>query len=225
MVTACRPGLPARTGRELRRLDCGAGTEIERERADTLRGEPSASIIRCTCVGPANLGHCFRVKSIIPHVNRRQLGSFLGFTPKSRHEWRGECSTKFWLTRPIAASRTPHSYAPPSRRTRLARSRWPARASISSASGCRSSPCRRSSHSVSDHTWVLALIEMRFMVASTPFALDRHDHPHLTRRDRFAHTLEDMFDFENSPSLNTPVSTAVPPANDCGPFSGVSSTP
>jgi hypothetical protein len=77
----------------------------------------------------------------------------------------------------------------------------------------------------SDHTSVLAPSEMRFMVPSTPFALDRHDHPHLTRRDQFAHTLEDMFDFDNSPSLNTPVSTAVPPANDCGPFSGVSSTP
>jgi phospholipase C len=81
------------------------------------------------------------------------------------------------------------------------------------------------SHNVSDHTSVLALIEKRFMVPFTPFVRDRRDHPHLTRRDQFADTLEDMFDFENSPSLNTPVSTAAPPANDCGPFSGVSSTP
>jgi phospholipase C len=81
------------------------------------------------------------------------------------------------------------------------------------------------SHNVSDHTSVLALIERRFMVPFTPFVRDRHDHPHLTRRDQFADTLEDMFDFENSPSLNIPVSTAAPPANDCGPFSGVSSTP
>ena len=80
------------------------------------------------------------------------------------------------------------------------------------------------SHEVSDHTSVLALIEKRFMV---PFGQDgdADDRPHLTRRDQFADTLEDMFDFENSPSLNTTVGTAAPPANDCGPFSGVSSTP
>jgi len=69
---------------------------------------------------------------------------------------------------------------------------------------------------------VLALIEKRFMV---PFNGDGDDHPHLTRRDQFAGTLEDMFDFENSPSLNTAVGMASRPANDCGPFSGVSSTP
>jgi phospholipase C len=71
------------------------------------------------------------------------------------------------------------------------------------------------SHNVSDHTSVLALIEKRFMV---PFGNNGDDHPHLTRRDQFAYTLEDMFDFENSPSLNTPVITAAPPVNDCGPF-------
>jgi hypothetical protein len=48
-------------------------------------------------------------------------------------------------------------------------------------------------HNVSDHTSVLALIEKRFMVPFTPFVRDRHDHPHLTRRDQFADTLEDMF--------------------------------
>ena len=80
------------------------------------------------------------------------------------------------------------------------------------------------SHNVSDHTSVLALIEKRFMV---PFMRGRQsdDHPHLTRRDQFADTLEDMFDFENSPSLNTPVGTAAPPVNDCGPTSGVSAAP
>jgi phospholipase C len=80
------------------------------------------------------------------------------------------------------------------------------------------------SHNVSDHASVLALIEKRFMV---PFGQDgdADDRPHLTRRDQFADTLEDMFDFANSPSLNTPVGTAAPPANDCGPFSGVSTTP
>jgi hypothetical protein len=69
---------------------------------------------------------------------------------------------------------------------------------------------------------VLALIEKRFM---TPFNGDRDDHPHLTRRDQFADTLEDMFDFENAPSLNTPIGKAAPPADDCGPSSGVSATP
>jgi len=81
------------------------------------------------------------------------------------------------------------------------------------------------SHNVSDHTSVLALIEKRFMVPFTPFRRDDDDHPHLTRRDQFADTLQDMFDFENSPSLNTTIGTAAPPVNDCGPFSGVSSTP
>lgn len=78
------------------------------------------------------------------------------------------------------------------------------------------------SHAVSDHTSVLALIEKRFIV---PFNGDGTNHPHLTRRDQFADALEDMFDFENSPSLNTTIGMAGPPANDCGPFTGVSSTP
>jgi hypothetical protein len=42
--------------------------------------------------------------------------------------------------------------------------------------------------------------------------------PHLTRRDQFANTLEDMFDFENAPSLNTVVGAAALPLDDCGPF-------
>ena len=70
------------------------------------------------------------------------------------------------------------------------------------------------SHTVGDHTSVLALIEKRFAV---PFGKNGEDHPHLTRRDQFANTLEDMFDFENSPSLHTPVITAGPPVNDCTP--------
>jgi phospholipase C len=78
------------------------------------------------------------------------------------------------------------------------------------------------SHAVSDHTSVLALIERRFMV---PFDGDGDNHPHLTRRDQFADRLEDMFDFENSPSLNTTIGMAGPPVNDCGPFTGVASTP
>jgi phospholipase C len=71
------------------------------------------------------------------------------------------------------------------------------------------------SHAVSDHASVLALIEKRFLV---PFNRDADDHPHLTRRDQFADALEDMFDFENAPSLNATVGTAQPPVHDCGPF-------
>ena len=37
---------------------------------------------------------------------------------------------------------------------------------------------------------------------------------HLTRRDQYANPLLDMFDFKNSPSLNTPVAQAAPPASD-----------
>jgi phospholipase C len=77
------------------------------------------------------------------------------------------------------------------------------------------------SHEVSDHTAVLALIEKRFLV---PLHGGADDRPHLTRRDQFANTLEDMFDFENSPSLNTKVGTAAPPSDDCGPFSGANTS-
>src|SRR5207253_3874365 len=60
------------------------------------------------------------------------------------------------------------------------------------------------SHTVGDHTSLLALIEKRFMTAT-----DKHGHgkdrPHLTRRDQHADTLEDLFDFDRSPSLNIPV--------------------
>jgi len=75
------------------------------------------------------------------------------------------------------------------------------------------------SHAVSDHTSVLALIEKRFMTAPTVAAGDAADdaRPHLTRRDLDADTLEDMFDFEHSPSLNTAVGIALPPTNDCTP--------
>jgi hypothetical protein len=54
------------------------------------------------------------------------------------------------------------------------------------------------------------LIEKRFLAAGgSPL--------HLTLRDEFSNTLEEMFDFDNSPSLNTPVGAAAPPANDCTP--------
>jgi hypothetical protein len=41
--------------------------------------------------------------------------------------------------------------------------------------------------------------------------------PHLTKRDQHANTLEDMFDFNTSPSLNTKFGVALPPAQDCTP--------
>jgi phospholipase C len=52
------------------------------------------------------------------------------------------------------------------------------------------------SHVVNSHTSFLALIEKRFSVAP------------LAARDAHADTLEDLFDFDTSPSLNSPVGTA-----------------
>jgi phospholipase C len=54
------------------------------------------------------------------------------------------------------------------------------------------------SHRVGDHTSLLALIEKRFMKGNA----------RLTDRDKHADRLEDLFDFDNSPSLNAPVPTA-----------------
>lgn len=62
------------------------------------------------------------------------------------------------------------------------------------------------SHVAGDHTSLLKLIENRFMPGV-----------HLTRRDQYANDLESMFDFDHSPSLNTPVGSAQPPQNDCTP--------
>jgi phospholipase C len=64
------------------------------------------------------------------------------------------------------------------------------------------------SHMVGDHTSLLAIIEKRFLApAGTPL--------HITRRDQFATTLEDLFDFDHSPSLKTPLTQASAPAVDC----------
>ncbi|PYX77969.1 MAG: hypothetical protein DMG70_33295, partial [Acidobacteria bacterium] len=68
------------------------------------------------------------------------------------------------------------------------------------------------SHTVGDHTSLLAFIEKRFLSSE-----DEDGRLYLTKRDQYAHTLEDMFDFEGSPSLNTPVGRALPPASDCTP--------
>jgi phospholipase C len=66
------------------------------------------------------------------------------------------------------------------------------------------------SHTIGDHTSLLALIEKRFLNSSTTTV-------HLTRRDQYANDLEDLFDFDHSPSLNTAVGSAQPPQNDCTP--------
>jgi len=62
------------------------------------------------------------------------------------------------------------------------------------------------SHTLGDHTSMLALIEKRFM-ADDP-SDDRSSHPSLTARDANANPLEDLFDFSMAPSLNAPVPTA-----------------
>jgi phospholipase C len=68
------------------------------------------------------------------------------------------------------------------------------------------------SHTVADHTSLLAFIEKRFLSLDNP-----DERLHLTRRDLHADALEDMFDFTSSPSLNTTVDLALPPAVDCTP--------
>jgi phospholipase C len=68
------------------------------------------------------------------------------------------------------------------------------------------------SHTIGDHTSMLALIEKRFMSKGTGGSRQ-----HLTRRDEHASTLEDLFDFDRSPSLATAVTQALPPAADCSP--------
>lgn len=61
------------------------------------------------------------------------------------------------------------------------------------------------SHTIGDHTSILALIEKRFLGGQ-----------HLTERDLQAQTLEDMFDFNLSPSLSTKIPQAPKPSlSDC----------
>ena len=62
------------------------------------------------------------------------------------------------------------------------------------------------SHTIGDHTSLLALIEKRFLNGA-----------HLTARDQHANTLEDMFDFDTSPSLASTIPAApLPAATDPG---------
>jgi hypothetical protein len=78
------------------------------------------------------------------------------------------------------------------------------------------------SHTVGDHTSILAFIEKRFLSTGATDGSDDEDNGEVTRqfltlRDKHAHALEDLFDFENSPSLNTGITVAAPPAQDCTP--------
>jgi hypothetical protein len=80
------------------------------------------------------------------------------------------------------------------------------------------------SHTVGDHTSILAFIEKCFMSSGSndgDVDSDRDDQEttrqFLTKRDKHAHTLEDMFDFDGSPSANTAITVAAPPAQDCTP--------
>ncbi len=57
------------------------------------------------------------------------------------------------------------------------------------------------SHMVGDHTSMLAFIEQRFLPTGS----------HLTLRDQNASRLQDMFDFNGSPSLNAVIGTAPAP--------------
>jgi phospholipase C len=76
------------------------------------------------------------------------------------------------------------------------------------------------SHTIGDHTSLLAFIEKRFLAAKDN-EVDRRpdddDRLHLTKRDQHANTLEDLFDFDRSPSLNRALTQAAPPAVDCTP--------
>ncbi len=68
------------------------------------------------------------------------------------------------------------------------------------------------SHTQGDHTSLLAFIETRFLNPG-----NGQPHLHLTGRDLHANPLLDMFDFNHSPSLNTTLTQAAPPAQDCTP--------
>jgi phospholipase C len=66
------------------------------------------------------------------------------------------------------------------------------------------------SHTVGDHTSMLALIEKRFL--SDQAKGGQTAIPHLTARDANASTLEDMFDFEDAPSKHAVIDPALAPA-------------
>jgi len=65
------------------------------------------------------------------------------------------------------------------------------------------------SHRVSDHTSLLGLIERRFLRSDPDTSDSAEQTPHLTARDAHADTLEDLFDFAHSPSLNASADPAL----------------
>jgi phospholipase C len=65
------------------------------------------------------------------------------------------------------------------------------------------------SHTVADHTSLLAMIEQRFLVRGG-------QRSHLTARDENASALTDMFDFDHSPSLSANIPSA-PPSSSSDP--------
>jgi phospholipase C len=69
-------------------------------------------------------------------------------------------------------------------------------------------------HTVGDHASILAFIEERFLNDQASAGAGRL---HLTLRDQYANPLEDLFDFDNAPSLDTPVIEAHMPVIDCTP--------
>jgi phospholipase C len=81
------------------------------------------------------------------------------------------------------------------------------------------------SHTIGDHTSILAFIEKRFLSFAASVEEDGDNDAdditvtrlHLTKRDKHARTLEDMFDFDRAPSSGTPISPVPPPAQDCTP--------
>ncbi|HTB92959.1 MAG TPA: alkaline phosphatase family protein [Candidatus Sulfotelmatobacter sp.] len=78
------------------------------------------------------------------------------------------------------------------------------------------------SHTAGDHTSILAFIEKRFLSTDLSTGDDGAGSTVVTRafltlRDKHADTMEDLFDFEGSPSLNTVIPIALPPAQDCTP--------
>ncbi|MDB6103913.1 MAG: hypothetical protein JWO52_3912 [Gammaproteobacteria bacterium] len=72
------------------------------------------------------------------------------------------------------------------------------------------------SHTIADHTSLLAFIEERFLKDASS-GIMAGGRLHLTLRDQYADALMDLFDFDNAPSLDTSVSPAAPPATDCTP--------
>jgi phospholipase C len=67
------------------------------------------------------------------------------------------------------------------------------------------------SHAIADHASILALVERRFL------PVPGGGHLYMSDRDSDASTLEDLFDFDTAPSLDTAIGRAIAPADDCTP--------